>query len=409
MGHFRTKLLASSVALVLAAGWGGVSTAASSHSGAAGDPTYTIGLLTDVTGPGASGNKTSIMGTKAGIVWAKSQGYNFKLDIGDDTTSPTGALTASTSLVQQDHVLAVIADSAVTFGGSAYLAKEGIPVVGVDQDASEWAAATNMFSVTGVLYSNLVTTTTGKAFKLLGATKVGTIGYAISPSSSESAKADAVSVVAAGLQAPYVNGAFPFGSTNVQPVALQMKAAGINGFTSLTDPNTAFALITALRQAGVNLKVALLADGYGGDLTQAGPGAAQVAKGVYFQLTYEPVELNTPATRRFVAALRSVGVTGDPTEAEYNSYAAVVMLVQGLKAAGANPTHASLLAGLSSIHSFDAAGLYGGHPININDRAQQVDNCYYVTVYTGTKFKLVPGAAPICGTIIPGKTVTASS
>ena len=40
-----------------------------------------------------------------------------------------------------------------------------------------------------------------------------------------------------------------------------------------TDPNTAFALVTGLRNAGANIKVAIFPTGYGGDLTQAGPGA----------------------------------------------------------------------------------------------------------------------------------------
>jgi branched-chain amino acid transport system substrate-binding protein len=280
-------------------------------------------------------------------------------------------------------------------------------VVGIDQDANEWATSKNMFSVTGVLYTNQVSTVMGQFFKMQGANKVGVLGYSVSPSSSESAKAAAVSAQLAGLKAPYVNGAFPFGSTNVAPVALAMKSDNVDGFTASTDPNTSFALVTALRQAGVDLKVPAFADGYGGDLVQAGPSASQVAQNVYFSLGYEPVEMNTPATQQFVHALNSVGVTGDPTFAEYNGYASVVMLVQALKAAGSHVTSSSLMTALSNIHSWDAGGLLGDHPIDINNRAQQVDNCQYFTKYVGSSFQLVPGADPLCGSVIPGKTVTA--
>ena len=72
-----------------------------------------------------------------------------------------------------------------------------------------------------------------------------------------------------------------------------MKKAGVNGFTATTDPNTAFSLITALRDSGVNIKAAMLATGYGGDLAQAGPGALNAAQNVYFGLGYEPVEMQT--------------------------------------------------------------------------------------------------------------------
>jgi branched-chain amino acid transport system substrate-binding protein len=145
------------------------------------------------------------------------------------------------------------------------------------------------------------------------------------------------------VKAGYVNASFPFGSLNVAPVALAMKAAGIDGFTAATDPNTAFALITALRQEGVNLKVAFLADGYGADTLQAGPGALQAAQNVYFELDYQPMEMHTAATTQLANALKSVGITTDPSQAEYNGYLMVVLLVQGLQGAGSSPTHASLI------------------------------------------------------------------
>jgi ABC-type branched-subunit amino acid transport system substrate-binding protein len=191
-----------------------------------------------------------------------------------------------------------------------------------------------------------------------------------------------------------------------------MKSAGVDGFTATVDPNTGFALVTAMRQLGVNLKVALLPTGYGGDLLQAGPGALQSAQGVYFYTSFEPAEMNTPATQQLLAALHTVGVTGDPTYAEYAGYASVALLVAGLKAAGSNPTHTSLIAGLNTVHSFDAAGLFGTHHFDLANRAGSplgVDGCVYVTKLVGSSFQLVANADPICGTLIPGQTVSGSS
>jgi hypothetical protein len=67
---------------------------------------------------------------------------------------------------------------------------------------------------------------------------------------------------------------------------------------------------------------------------------------------------------------------------------------------------------LSGIHHFTAGGLYGTHSLDINDRTgivSGVDNCYWITQLSGSTFKLVSGADPICGTVIPGKTVSPSS
>ncbi len=415
----RTKrLLAAMAAIVVVAGCSsskgatGGGSAGGSTAGGTGGQTYTIGLLTDSTGLAASGNKTSVQGVEAGIAWAKTQGYNFKLTVGDTQTSPAGALSVAQKLVEQDGVLAVIANSSLTFGGAGYLTQHGIPVVGAAEDANEWQTAPNMFSVYGALHTNLVSSTAGDFLKMEGVTKLGALGYSISPASAESAKAAAVSAEVAGLQAPYVNANFPFGSTNVEPVALAMKNAGIDAFTASVDPNTGFGLIAALRNAGVALKVALLPTGYGGDLLQAGPGALKEAQNVYFLLGYEPIEMHTAATEQFANALKSAGVAGEPTAAMYNGYASVVLLVDALKAAGSNPTHASLISALSGIHDFDAGGLFGSHKLDINNRTSiisGVDNCEWMTKLSGSTFQLVPNADPICGHALAGKSVSASS
>jgi ABC-type branched-subunit amino acid transport system substrate-binding protein len=169
-------------------------------------------------------------------------------------------------------------------------------------------------------------------------------------------------------------------------------------------------LVTALRQAGVNLKVALLPTGYGGDLLQAGPGALQEAQNVFFTLTYEPVEMRTPATEQFQSDLKAVGVTDEPTYAEYNGYLSVALFVKGLSAAGSTPTQASLIAALSNVHDWDALGMFGTHHLDINNRTSAGQtNCVWVTKLVGNSFQLVPGADPICGHLIPGVTVSPAS
>jgi ABC-type branched-subunit amino acid transport system substrate-binding protein len=413
------KLLATVAIATLAAGCSsakhantggssGSTSSSSSSGGSGGGQTLTVGVLTDLTGPAASGNKTSVLGAKAGAVVASADGINIKIVQGDSQTSPSSVLTAAKTLVEQDHVNVVLAVSALTFGAADYLTQKGIPVVGVAEDGSEWVTHPNMFSAYGFVDSTKVSTTAGLFFKMEGVTKVGALGYGISPQSANAAKGTAASAIAAGLQAPYLNANFQFGGTNVAPIALQMKADGVDGFTSTTDPNTSFALITGLKQAGATPKVALLPDGYGGDLLQAGPGALQSGQGVYFSLSFEPVEMHTAATDKFQNALKSVGVTGDPTYAEYSGYASMALLVQALKTAGPNPSSSAIISALGSITSFNADGLLGSHHLSMADRAASAtgtDSCLWVTKLSGSGFVLVPGADPICGAPIPGKTV----
>jgi ABC-type branched-subunit amino acid transport system substrate-binding protein len=426
MVNKRIKVIAAAAAAVLVLGAcssskptsnttaGSSSAAGSSASGGSSGShghTITVGVLTDLTGEAASGNKTFINGINAGVVLAKRDGYTIKYVTGDTATSPAAALTAAQKLVTQDHVLVILAQSAIAFAAAPYLNSHHVPVIGVAEDASEWGTDTNMFPIGGALHITAVSTTFGRLLKLLGATTLGTLGYGISPSSADSALGATKSAELAGLKSGYVNANFPFGSTNVQPVAIAMKSAGVNAFYASVDPNTGFALITALRQSGDDLKAAILPDGYGADTLQAGPGALQAAQNVYFTLGYEPVEMNTPATKQFQADLATAGTTGVPTYSEYNGYVAVGLLLQGLKGAGSNPTQASLTTALSNIHNWNALGLWGGRTIDINNRTDVLNStlCSYVTKLVGSNFQLVSGAEPLCGSNVPGVTVGSSS
>jgi ABC-type branched-subunit amino acid transport system substrate-binding protein len=387
---------------------GSAGTANTGSSG--GGKTITIGVLTDLTGPAASGNKTYVNGVNAGLEVAKRDGYTIKYVVGDTQTSPSAALAAAQKLVNQDHVLAVLAQSALAFSAAPYLNSHNIPVIGVAEDAAEWGTDKNMFPVGGALHVDAVTTTLGQIFKLLGATTVGTLGYSVSPSSADSAKGGIKSAVAAGLKQGYLNANFPFGSTNVQPIAIAMKSAGVDAFYASVDPNTGFALITALRQEGDPLKAAVLPDGYGADTLQAGPGALREAQNVYFLLGYEPVEMNTAATKQLQSDMTASGTSGVPTYGEYNGYVSVGLLLRALKSAGSSPTQASLISALSNIHDWDALGLWGGRTIDINDRVDVLSSgtCSWVTKLVGSDFQLVAGATPICGTVLKGVTVGSS-
>ncbi|HET9732328.1 MAG TPA: ABC transporter substrate-binding protein [Acidimicrobiales bacterium] len=415
--HKRAKLgvAVSAAAVLLAAGCSSSSKGATpSGSTGSGGPTYTVGLLTDLTGPAAATELDTPKGVEAGVGVARSEGYHIKYVVADTGTSPAGALTAAHKLVEQDHVFAVLAASALTFAAAPYLASQGVPVVGAAEDGSEWISTKSMFSIFGYQDFTKVGSTIGKFLHQEGGTVVGTVGTGISPSSAEAAKAAAVSAQVAGLKVGYVNANLPYGTTNVGPMAIAMKSAGVDSLVPAIDQVTAFALIKALRTEGVNLKVALLPTGYGGDLVNGGPGAADAAQGVYFQTSWEPVEMHTAATIKLENALKTyAGWSGDPTFGEYLGYLSVDGFVQGLKAAGPNPTRASLINTMLGITNYSGAGLYGGHTISfaMSTRGQSfgADNCIWATKFVGHTFQVVQGAAPICGTIIPGKSVSASS
>lgn len=409
MGRWKRALWMPAAAAVMvaaaAAGCGGSAGAASSG----GSKTYTVGVLTDLTGPGSTINATTPTGVKAGVYYAKAHGgYTIKYVVGDTATNPGDVVSVAQKLVEVDHAFAIVAASALTFEASSWLTAHGIPVVGAAEDGPEWLTSKNMFSSLGAINTKLVTTIAGEFFKMEGVTELGTLGYGISPSSAEAAEGDAASAEHYGIKAPYVNADFQYGSTNVAPVALAMKSDGVNGVAADTDFNTEFALLGQLKQQGVGLKAALLPTGYGGDLLAAGSGAEQAAQGVYFLSSFEPVEMHTAATEEFQKDLKKAGVKTDPTYAEYCGYTAMVLLDQGLQGAGKKPTQASLIKSLTGIKAFTAGGLTGTHTLDMNVSKQDGAGvgCYWITRYEGSKFDLVKGDDPLCGKVIPGVTVS---
>jgi branched-chain amino acid transport system substrate-binding protein len=120
--------------------------------------------------------------------------------------------------------------------------------------------------------------------------------------------------------------------------------------------------------------------------------------------------MNTPATPKVASDFKTyAGISGDPTFAEYGGYLAIAALVLGLQAAGSHPTQASFINAKLGINNFDAEGLYGSHPLSFGmagrGQASGVNNCDYVTPYSGSTFHLVPGIEPICGNTVAGHKV----
>jgi ABC-type branched-subunit amino acid transport system substrate-binding protein len=407
MMHYRwwRLLLPALAAVLLTTGCG---RGASATGATAGRPTYTVGVLTDLTGPGAASNGRGVeLGVRAGIGGASRTGFVIRYVLADTGSSPGGALTAAQELVEQHHVFAVIAISAFTFGASRFLAAHDVPVVGIAVDGSEWNTSPNMFSVLGSDDFAQVDSTIGLMFKRLGATDIASVGYGLIPLSADATRDAALSAQAAGQKVGYLDAAVPFATSDVGPLSLEIAHAKVNGLFASLLPTTEFSLLQALRLQRQLPKVVLMATGYG-DLSGGGPDASGIAQGLYFYVSYEPVELHTEATRKFTQALKTyAGVTGEPTFFECLGYVSINALLEGLHAAGPHPSQAQLIDTMDHITGYDAAGLLGGNPISWvpseRDGPTGYDRCVWVTQYIGRTFRPVPSASPICGHLLASR------
>lgn len=373
-----------------------------------------LGVLTSMTGPAAPDFDTMELGFKARLGLQNAEGgvdgHRLQSVTADDTSSGPGAATAAQELIEKDGVFGIAESTPFFAGGYRVTTAAGVPVVGWDIDnGPEWSPkmAPNVFDAYGYGNDSVATTTWGMWFKSVGATKVGAVGYGNSPSAAMAATGAVDSARAVGLHGGFLDNTLPLGSTNVGPVVQQIKASGVNGLYLPIDENTAFAIVQGLQQAGVRLKSAVLATGYG-QATLDSPATRQAAQGVDFQTTPLPTEVKTPATTAMVSALKKyAGVSGVPTFGEYAGWMTADLFIRGLRLAGSRISQHSFITRLRA-GDWNSAGLES--PISYSrikptGGSQDQDGCVNITQLEGTRFIPQNQGKPVCGKPVTGVTI----
>jgi branched-chain amino acid transport system substrate-binding protein len=306
-------------------------------------------------------------------------------------------------------VFGVMAATSLFFGAYRYAAQTGVPVVGAGVDgAGEWGNPkySNLFGMAGGQTSNFPTyTTVGKLFKARGATKVALVGYGSIPQSSGTVRAMTASIKLAGLEEPYVNLSVPLGGVNMSAIALGIKQSGADGLETQLNTASNVALLSALRNAGVKVKVSFVSQGYSQALLND-PTTLAAARGYQFTAATAPWQLNTAGTKEFQSAMKKYAGydSPNPQQAHIYGWFTTSLMIRGLKEAGPNPTWKSFSSGLSKVNDYTANGLLGqsvdftkGQYYDVNGAA----NCVFLTTVIDKEFKLA-AAEPYCGEQVPG-------
>jgi ABC-type branched-subunit amino acid transport system substrate-binding protein len=367
--------------------------------------TITLGLITELTGPGAAVGTGMVRSANARIDQQNAKGgvdgRKIKLIVRDDGTNPNTDSTDTADLISKG-VFGVIDDSAVTYGGYKLLQQAGVPVTGGAYDGPEWYQQpnTNMFSISGPgaakdpQYDNFAVFA-----KHQGGTKCAALGYGISPSSQASASGFVLSCQREGLKKAFLDTTVPFGTVDVTTLVLQIKASGANVLWLPLDGNTNFAIMTGLKQAGVKIKVIVNATGYGQVLLDD-TNSAPNAQGAWFLATGVPIESNTPASKAFQSALAKYAhYTGVPDFTWYEGWGGADLMIKGLELAGKNPTQSAFIAELHKVTDYSANGLFG--PVNFllsHFGKAPKTLCEYIVQLKGDKYA---HPTKLCGAILP--------
>lgn len=383
-------------------------------AGAAPAP-LTIALVTSQSGVASVGYQGAPDGFLARIALQNAEGgvHGHKLVpmVLNDQSSLTGDATAVQDAIAKGAI-GVVADTALFFSGYKYAQQAGVPVTGASFDGPEWGEQpnTNMFaSDTGSIDPSYpANTIIGKFMKSHGGSVLGAYAYGISPSSTHSAEQAADSFKHAGGKVGELDTSISLGGVDFTSAALTAKTAGVNAVYGAMQNNSNFALLTALKQAGVKVKVAVLPTGYEQDIV--GTPAWSAVQGAYFLTEFRPYQVPDAATRTMAAALQKYEHRPPkdfPTIDLYESWLGADLMIKGLELAGSNPTPAKVVHALRGVKSYNGGGIL---PISL-DYATDFGHdpkvsCDWFLQATKKGF-VAATTKPICGSDIPG-TATAS-
>ena len=159
------------------------------------DKAITLGYISSETGVAASASEGSAAGCKArvGAENAKGGVNGRKIDLEEIDDKSSANLNSAKDLVENRDAFIVINDSPFAFGTYRYLKDADVPMLGGGFDGSYYYESGNENIVSaygdGTPVPGLTYDNTTAVMKKLGAKSVGAVGYGISPSSAESAKA----------------------------------------------------------------------------------------------------------------------------------------------------------------------------------------------------------------------------
>jgi branched-chain amino acid transport system substrate-binding protein len=370
----RGLVIAVGVSIALALSAPGVSGAATSEPAPGVTPdSVKIGFITSKTGPAASTSGNSDAGCKARVGRANAAGgvNGRKVDVVyvDDQTSSN--LPQAQSLVQNDHVFAVINDSAIAYLSYRWLLDHDVPLIGGGFDGNYYGAPGNEKVISAFGNSppiaGIQTTLMPKIMKALGGSKVAALGYGSSPSSVANVKSfTQYAVPAVGLEPVYTNTSIDFGTADVGPLALGIKNAGADSAYYVMDLATNLALAQALEQNGVKMKAEVMATGYGQALLDQ-PASKSLGPEVVMISIWAPVEIRSKATKRFQADLKKyAGYTGIPDFGVYTGYITCDLAILGLQQQGDNLDPATFADDLRSVGQFNPGGGLGCRNANLS-------------------------------------------
>lgn len=306
----------------------------------------------------------------------------------DDGTVNNAAVTRT--LIQQDHVFAVVGEATAFFSGQPFLVQTGTPTFGFATQ-NNWTPYKNLFAA----YGSLIDYSTTKPFfpylaKELHAHVASVIAYDV-PQSADECDAAVKALESHGVTVGYSDLSVPYGNSLSSDV-VHMKQAGVDFVVSCMDLPGNLTLSRELQQNGVTGVKQVWLDGYDLSTLKQYPGLMQ---NTYFLLQHVPFQASAqfphafPGLERYIATMNRYEPSYTYNEVAMEGWLSAALFVQGLRAAGPEPTQKKLINAVNHITDFTAGGMIT--PVNweIAHTVVTSPSCEAFVEAVGTTFKVV--------------------
>ena len=376
-----------------------------------------VGDLASLSGPLPADFTPSVTGAEvyldmvndAGGVNGRKINLAYPLDDGSDPGFDT---SQARTLVQQDHVFAVVGVATPTFSGATFLAGNDVPTFGMNVNPnSQWGAGPSMFGNTGSYmdFTGVDIPATYLA-EQAHSTGVAVLAYGVS-ASSQACQGVISGFRRYGIPVAFQDLSIPAPATDLHADVSQIAAHHADFVVSCMDVGGNILLFNTMTQQGISAMPQLWYDGYDeADLAQYG----SAMQGATFEVQHVPFDVATsnpgayPGMDQFVAELHKYAPGTLPSEAALSGWTSAELFVTGLRSIGRNVTRSRLVAAINQMSAYSADGIlppidwrtaHGPPPVG----APATPTCVVFVKVQGSKFVTVDGTPSSVFTCFPGK------
>ncbi|MGA2519207.1 MAG: ABC transporter substrate-binding protein [Acidimicrobiales bacterium] len=370
-----------------------------------------VGALSSQTGPLPADFAPVVAGASAYLAELnRSGGVNGRtIDLADsldDFSSPSEDASQARTLVDEDHVFAVVAVATPLFTGASYLASHDVPTFGLNVNPnSQWGAGPSMFGDTGS-YSDFSQPQLQAAFlaEQNHVTSAAVLAYNVAQS-QQGCEGVENAFTRYGVHVGYEDTSIPAPAIDLHADVDRMKAAGVDMVVSCMDLGGNVLLAQTMQQAGLGGALQYWFDGYDpSTLSQFG----KYMQNTYFLLSQVPFEVTQlypgryRGMDRFEAALRRYEPGTPPSGAALAGWMSADLFTTGLRAIGRDVTRTRLVAAINRLTNYTADGIEP--PVDwktAHSAGIGTTRCSAFVKVEGDKFVPVYGTAPSVFTCFP--------